>query len=97
MKKILLGIVIAAFAWSAWQRVNQPDPPTPTDEFVTDPELVERPAPAERHESFSCDGRTHCSEMNSCKEATYFLRHCPGVKMDGDNDGIPCEDQFCGH
>ncbi|MBP6719887.1 MAG: excalibur calcium-binding domain-containing protein [Rhodoferax sp.] len=35
--------------------------------------------------------------MRSCEEAKYFLAHCPGVKMDGDGDGIPCEEQLCGH
>jgi cold shock CspA family protein len=45
--------------------------------------------------SFTCDGRLHCSQMTSCAEATYFLRYCPGVKMDGDGDGIPCEEQLC--
>ena len=43
---------------------------------------------------FSCDGRTHCSQMKSYEEAVYFLQHCPGTKMDGNNDGIPCERQF---
>lgn len=33
--------------------------------------------------------------MTSCEEATFFLRNCPGVKMDGNNDGIPCEKQWC--
>ena len=44
---------------------------------------------------FRCDGRTMCSQMSSCEEATYFLKNCPGVKMDGNNDGIPCERQWC--
>lgn len=44
---------------------------------------------------FHCDGRTHCSQMSSCAEATFFLRYCPNVQMDGDNDGIPCEQQWC--
>ncbi|QOW48939.1 cold shock domain-containing protein [Acinetobacter sp. YH12138] len=43
---------------------------------------------------FSCDGRTHCSQMKSYEEAVYFLQHCPGTKMDGNNDGIPFERQF---
>ena len=43
----------------------------------------------------SCDGRTYCSQMTSCAEATWFLKNCPGVKMDGDRDGIPCETQWC--
>lgn len=44
---------------------------------------------------FSCDGRQHCSQMTSCAEATYFIQHCPNTKMDGNNDGIPCEQQWC--
>ena len=42
-----------------------------------------------------CDGRTHCSHMRSCEEATYFIQHCPNTQMDGDNDGVPCERQWC--
>jgi len=45
--------------------------------------------------AFRCDGRTRCSQMRSCEEAQYFLARCPGVQMDGDNDGIPCESQWC--
>ncbi|MGN6829213.1 excalibur calcium-binding domain-containing protein [Paucibacter sp. M5-1] len=44
---------------------------------------------------FRCDGRQHCSQMKSCAEAKYFLAHCPGVKMDGDRDGMPCELDVC--
>jgi hypothetical protein len=49
------------------------------------------------HEStrFKCDGRIYCSQMTSCEEAKFFLENCPGVKMDGDNDGVPCEQQWC--
>lgn len=45
--------------------------------------------------AFQCDGRTHCSQMTSCEEATFFLRHCPDVQMDGNHDGEPCEQQWC--
>jgi hypothetical protein len=45
--------------------------------------------------SYSCDGRTHCSQMRSCEEATYFLKNCPGAQMDGNYDGVPCERQWC--
>lgn len=45
--------------------------------------------------SFQCDGRRHCSQMKSCAEATFFLNNCPNVKMDGNEDGIPCEKQWC--
>lgn len=42
-----------------------------------------------------CDGRQHCSQMTSCAEATFFLKNCPTTKMDGDGDGVPCEQQWC--
>lgn len=44
---------------------------------------------------FKCDGRTRCTQMTSCEEAKFFITHCPNTKMDGDKDGIPCEDQWC--
>lgn len=50
-----------------------------------------------RDASFRCDGRTYCSQMRSCTEAKYFLANCPGVKMDGNRDGTPCEEQWCTH
>ena len=44
---------------------------------------------------YACDGRTHCSQMGSCEEATWVLEHCPNTEMDGDGDGVPCERQWC--
>lgn len=52
------------------------------------------PAPS-METNFRCDGRQHCSQMTSCSEAKFFLKNCPGVKMDGNNDGVPCEQQWC--
>ena len=54
------------------------------------PEISTMPTTA-----FRCDGRTHCSQMTSCAEAKWFINHCPGTKMDGNNDGIPCQEQWC--
>ena len=45
--------------------------------------------------TFQCSGKVYCSEMSSCAEAKFYLRNCPGTKMDGNNDGIPCEKQWC--
>lgn len=45
--------------------------------------------------NFQCRGKIYCSEMTSCAEAKFYLRNCPGVKIDGDYDGIPCEKQWC--
>jgi Excalibur calcium-binding domain len=75
-------------------------PPKPTLAAPTEPAgTPEKIAPATRAATsrYQCDGRTYCSQMTSCAEAKFFLANCPGVKMDGDRDGIPCEEQWCGH
>ena len=46
---------------------------------------------------YTCQGKTRCTQMTSCAEATFYLKNCPGVEIDGDGDGIPCESQWCGH
>ena len=69
-------------------------PPTYVDsdlETVSAPVVITQPAAP----SFKCDGRQHCSQMTSCAEATYFSNNCPNTKMDGNNDGVPCEQQWC--
>ncbi len=53
------------------------------------------PVMASLGSKYRCDGRTHCSQMTSCDEATWFLKNCPNTKMDGDSDGVPCETQWC--
>nr|WP_320193321.1 cold shock domain-containing protein [uncultured Desulfobacter sp.] len=44
---------------------------------------------------YRCEGKRYCSEMTSCKEARFYLLNCPNVEIDGDNDGILCESQWC--
>jgi len=44
---------------------------------------------------YTCRGKTQCNQMTSCEEAKFYIRNCPGTKMDGDGDGIPCESQWC--
>ena len=73
-----------------------------TDDFITQhTRYIHKGTEKEEHEAvlyqYQCDGRQYCSQMHSCKEATYFLQHCPDTHMDGDRDGIPCERQWCGH
>ena len=50
--------------------------------------------PVRQTEQFQCQGKVWCSQMSSYEEAIFYLRNCPGTKMDGDGDGDPCEKQF---
>ncbi|GGQ31913.1 excalibur calcium-binding domain-containing protein [Shewanella litoralis] len=57
---------------------------------------VPNPSAINQQPQFRCEtGKTHCSHMRSCAEATFYINNCPGTKMDGNNDGVPCEMQFC--
>jgi hypothetical protein len=101
MKKILLGVLIGGAGVAGWNYFHQP---AAAIDVVESTGFADEAAPGvpgvetrdEDTGRFSCDGRTRCSQMTSCDEAKYFLAHCPGVKMDGEGDGIPCEGQWCG-
>lgn len=88
---ILSLLVLGAAGWYGYGRLAPKDAayPEPMPHAIQTRPLV----PVQ---TFSCDGRTRCSQMTSCAEATYFLRQCPGTRMDGDGDGEPCENQWCG-
>lgn len=87
----LLVAVMAAYAYRAYQARSVPVLPLST-EVEASPSI----RPQQPSATYHCDGRTHCSQMTSCAEATFFLRNCPGTKMDGNRDGVPCEQQWCG-
>jgi cold shock CspA family protein len=60
-------------------------------------ESIAKPLVTPSQTQYSCQGKTYCSQMSSCEEAQFYQAHCSGKKMDGDGDGVPCEDQWCDH
>jgi cold shock CspA family protein len=79
---IPLGLVIALGAYGYNEYTHRV---TPQTAHAVQSSVAAVPSP------FHCDGRQHCSQMRSRAEAEYFLMNCPDTKMDGDHDGIPCE------
>lgn len=75
----------------------QPAPALPPAGGTQRPAETGRSPAAVQDPGFRCDGRQHCSQMRSCSEARFFLANCPGTKMDGNRDGVPCEQQWCTH
>jgi hypothetical protein len=107
MSRLLVIAVLGALGWwgyKAYHRahlasrdhvvieINGDDPGAPPRIEYPD-ETPRRAEPSRYH----CDGRTRCGQFSSCDEATWFIENCPGMKMDGDNDGVPCEDHLCPH
>ena len=97
MRQVVLILLIAVLGWYGYGRYQERErrtdsPPARTD-AVSKP--LENSVRRQQFENFRCDGRTTCSQMTSCAEATFFLKNCPGTQMDGNNDGVPCELQWC--
>jgi hypothetical protein len=91
MKKIIL-IIIVLMGWYGNYKYKQGQlVAAPTESSIENNEPTETLV----NSNYKCDGRTRCPQMTSCEEATFFINNCPNTKMDGDNDGIPCESQWC--
>ena len=78
-------LLVAVASYAGWSYFSDSQP------AVTPSAVKPHSEPVENLQSFQCDGRVHCSQMRSRAEAEFFIKHCPNTKMDGDNDGEPCE------
>lgn len=88
----LVLLAAAGYAWMQYAGSGSEAPTTAPAGALDAPKTAPAAPPAAR---FRCDGRTQCSEMTSCEEAKFFLRSCAGAQLDPDNNGIPCEQEWC--
>jgi hypothetical protein len=99
MKRSIIVVLLALAAWQGYDQYQSRRAARKVPLGVADAtQRTKSPAiqgNVEPASQFRCDGRIYCSQMTSCEEATFFLKNCLGVKMDGNNDGIPCEKQWC--
>jgi hypothetical protein len=89
---LVLLVAAVAFGYNKYQQKIARDATRPHTPVV---EPNGRASHLMSASNFHCDGRTYCSQMTSCSEAKFFLNNCPDTKMDGNNDGVPCEQQWC--
>ena len=88
---VVLALCAGGIGVYGWQHFKATSPlEVPAAPSAAAPQLI---APTPR---FACQGKQYCSQMTSCAEATFYLKNCPDVKIDGDGDGVPCEEQWCG-
>jgi hypothetical protein len=100
MRNLLIFLVLGVVAWqgySAYQARAARGEVIDDSESSETAQLLDQEAASDRRSPYHCDGRVSCSQMTSCNEAEFFLANCPGVKMDGNGDGVPCEKQWCGN
>jgi cold shock CspA family protein len=97
-RSLILVVLIGAMAWAGYNRYlkSRFEGPPAREVLVpaADPPSTGSWTPG-TPSVYQCNGRTMCSQMSSCEEATWVLKNCPGTKMDGNGDGVPCEQQFC--
>lgn len=51
-----------------------------------------RDKPASVQRDPACGRKFQCSQMNSCEEAKFYLLQCGVKSLDGNGDGLPCEE-----
>lgn len=91
LRKLAPLAVVAGLALYGWQEID-----TRRGEVFHSPSTPPEPAAqVTEPPKFQCEGKIYCSQMSSCAEAMFYLHNCPGVKIDGNRDGIPCERQWC--
>ena len=87
---VVLALCAGGIGVYGWQHFNATSPleVPPALSATAAQQIVPTPR-------FACQGKQYCSQMTSCEEATFYLKNCPDVKIDGDRDGFPCEEQWC--
>lgn len=99
MRHLIIIAILGALAWQVYAKYESNRSAHAASQGMAEAgDASPRPTGEPRFavaSQFKCDGRTYCSQMTSCAEATFFLKNCSGVKMDGNNDGVPCERQWC--
>ena len=96
--RAVLILTILGICVFAYYRLGPNSQHTPTSQFKTptNQALPAQTVPKSKSKfepNYTCDGRKHCRQMSSYQEAKFFIKNCPNTAMDGDNDGIPCENE----
>lgn len=67
-----------------WRKTHPAVEPTARSHAATSTPATVRDA--------ACGNKHHCEQMSSCDEAYFYLQQCGIKTLDGNADGVPCED-----
>ncbi|HCE51953.1 MAG TPA: cold-shock protein, partial [Shewanella baltica] len=83
---LLIIVAIVIFGFKQYQEFNEApaidEVPVLTNEDIERMPMYETKSrtQATATPSFQCEaGKTHCSHMSSCAEATFYIQHCPNT------------------
>ena len=86
------ALLLAFVAYVAYVRVSHPNSTVQASAYKI---FMAREA-LQANPKFQCDAsKSSCTHMTSCAEAFFHQERCGIAVMDGDRDGIPCEQQWC--
>ena len=89
---IVLAVLLTSIGHVAWVRFSHPGSTVSASVYKI---LFARQA-LRTNAEFQCSAqKSSCSAMTSCAEAFFHQEQCGVANMDGDRDGIPCEQQWC--
>jgi aspartate/methionine/tyrosine aminotransferase len=79
VRNLIVLLFLGTLAWYGYGKFKErsPGPEAQVADLARRAQpAADAPAPARATEAqrFTCDGRTHCSQMRSCTEATYFIQ-----------------------
>lgn len=63
----------------------------PSTKSTPRPQTLYSPPQKRAAPARSCGAAPYCTGMSSCEEAQFYFRQCGVSRLDGDNDGVPCE------
>lgn len=78
--------IMAPWEWRAARRRSNPVNSPPSSLAFVAPT-----ARSSKSNGLQCGTRFRCGEMRSCEEAMFHMLQCGLNRLDGDNDGVPCE------
>jgi cold shock CspA family protein len=89
----VIGLVfLLAVGYVGYVRISNPNSTVSASVY----KIVSARDALRSHLEFQCrPEKNSCSKMTSCAEALFHQERCRVPDMDGDRDGIPCEQQWC--
>jgi cold shock CspA family protein len=88
----LLAVIVPVVVYVAWVRISYPGSSMSASIY----KIIFAREALRSNTQFQCTPqKSSCSAMTSCAEAFFHQEKCGVPNMDGDRDGIPCEQQWC--
>jgi cold shock CspA family protein len=89
---LTISLVVMFLGYVAYVRISHPNSTVSASVYKI---FFAREA-LHQNPGFRCESeKSSCARMSSCAEAFFHQEQCGVSVMDGDGDGIPCEQQLC--